>query len=147
MKDRDIDEKCRGSIRVLIADDTPSMLDAVEEQLASDYIIVGKVTDGIALVAYARDLDPDILVTDISMPKLTGIEALRQLRNFNVKTPVVILTVCDDEEVVKEALSLGARGFVLKCRLTTDLQLAICEVLAGRTFVSEGIRKVTTGAN
>jgi hypothetical protein len=74
------------------------------------------------------------------MPKLTGIEALRRLRHLGVQTPAIILTVHEDEELVKEALALGVRGFVLKRRLVGDLPLAVREVLNGRTFVSEAAR-------
>ena len=127
--------------RVVIADDVQDMLDAVAQQLMSDYTIIGRASDGVALVDCVREVKPDLLVTDISMPKLSGLDALRQLRQLGIHTPAVILTVCENEEFVKEALSLGAQGFVLKSRLASDLLLAAREVLAGRTFVSKPITK------
>jgi DNA-binding NarL/FixJ family response regulator len=133
-------------VRVVIADDVPEIADAVAKRLAPDYTVIGRVSDGVALVECALELAPDLLVTDVSMPKLTGIEALRRLRDLGVQIPAIILTVHEDEELVKEALSLGVRGFVLKRQLVSDLPLAVREVLSGRTFVSEAARKkVLTG--
>jgi DNA-binding NarL/FixJ family response regulator len=127
-------------IRVVVADDAPEMVDAVVKRLPRDCTAVGRVRDGVSLVERTLELRPDLLLTDISMPKLTGIEALRRLRHLGVQTPAIILTVHEDEELVKEALALGVRGFVLKRRLVSDLPLAVREVLNGRTFVSEAAR-------
>jgi DNA-binding NarL/FixJ family response regulator len=133
-------------IRVVVADDLPELMDAIAKQLPPDYTVVGRAGDGVALVECALELAPHLLVTDVSMPKLNGIEALRRLRDLGVQIPTIILTVHEDEELVKEALSLGARGFVLKGRMVSDLPLAAREVLNGRTFVSEAVRKkVLTG--
>ena len=133
-------------IRVVVADDFPEIVDAVAKQLPPDYTVVGRVSDGAALVECALELAPDLIVTDVSMPKLTGIKALRRLRDLGVQIPAIILTVHEDEELVKEALSLGAQGLVLKRNLVSDLPLAAREVLNGGTFVSEAIRKkVLTG--
>jgi DNA-binding NarL/FixJ family response regulator len=76
------------------------------------------------------------------MPNLTGIAALRRLRQLGIQTPAIIVSVCEDEEVVQEALASGVRGFVLKSRLASDLRLAAREVLAGRTFVSKPLDKI-----
>ncbi len=128
-------------IRVVIADDVPEMLDAVAKRLSPDYVVVGSVSDGAALVECVLKSTPDLIVTDISMPKLTGIEALSCLRQLGVQIPAVILTVHEDEDLVKDALSLGVQGFVLKRRLVSDLPLAAHEALNGRTFVSDAIHK------
>jgi DNA-binding NarL/FixJ family response regulator len=128
-------------IRVVVADDVPAMLDAVAKRLAPDCTVIGRASDGAELVEYALELAPDLLVTDVSMPKLTGIEALRRLRHLGVQIPTIILTVHGDEELLKEALSLGVQGFVLKRQLVNDLPKAVHEVLEGRTFVSENVRK------
>lgn len=128
-------------IRIVIADDLPEMLDVIEQRLAAEYVIVGRATDGFALVESVRSLQPDVVVTDISMPRLNGIEALRRLRSLGVKTPAVILTIHEDEDLAREALRLGALGFVLKSRLEDDLRVAIAEALAGRRFVSERLRQ------
>ncbi len=126
---------------VVIADDSPEMLDAVSKRLAPLYDVVAKVDDGIELVDRVSALQPDVLITDISMPGMTGIEALRKLRSLGVKTPAVILSVHDDEELVRAGLAHGALGFVLKSRLENDLPIAIEEVLEGRSFISESLRK------
>jgi DNA-binding NarL/FixJ family response regulator/quercetin dioxygenase-like cupin family protein len=128
-------------IRVVVADDMPEMVDAVAKVLAPGCTVIARAGDGDALVEYALALAPDLLVTDVSMPKLNGIEALRRLRHLGVKIPAIALTVHEDEELVNEALSLGVQGFVLKRRLVADLPLALRDVLMGRTFVSETIRK------
>jgi len=128
-------------IRVVVADDVPEMVDAVAKRLAPDCTVIGKASVGAALVECALELAPDLLVTDISMPKLTGIEALRRLRHLGVQIPAIILTVHEDEELLKEALSLGVQGFVLKRQLVSDLPRAVREVLEGRTFASESVRK------
>jgi DNA-binding NarL/FixJ family response regulator len=138
----EMDQKGGHQIRVVVADDVREMRDAVARELESDYAIVRRVSDGVALVECTRELEPDLLVTDISMPNLTGIAALRRLRQLGIQTPAIIVSVCEDEEVVQEALALGVRGFVLKSRLASDLRLAAREVFAGRTFVSKPLDKI-----
>jgi DNA-binding NarL/FixJ family response regulator/quercetin dioxygenase-like cupin family protein len=132
-------------VRIVVADDFPEMLHAVELCLAPDFDIAAKVGDGAALVECVRELAPEIVVTDLSMPKLTGMEALRQLRTLNIDIPVIVLTVHDDHQLVVEAIALGVRGFVLKSLLTVDLPQAVREVLAGRIFLSEPLRKKSSG--
>jgi len=124
-------------IRVIVADDFPAMLEAVGKCLAPSCEIIEKVTDGFALVESACRLRPDLLVTDISMSKLNGIEAVRQLRNKGLKTPVIVLTIIEDKDIANEALSAGAQGFVVKSRMGRELRTAVREVLAGRTYTSE----------
>jgi DNA-binding NarL/FixJ family response regulator len=131
------DEIAIEPIRVIVADDFPSMLEAVSKCLAPGCEIIEKVTDGMALVESAFRLQPDLLVTDISMSKLNGIEAVRQLRSRGLKTPVIVLTIIEDRDIANEALSAGAQGFVLKSRMGSELPLAVREVLAGRTYISE----------
>jgi len=128
-------------VRAVIADDFAEVLDAVERRLKSECEIVGRASDGLALVERICQLQPDIFVTDISMPGLTGIEALHRLRSMGINTPAVILSVHEDEELAKEALSQGASGYVLKSRIDDDLLIAVREALAGRTFISERLRR------
>jgi DNA-binding NarL/FixJ family response regulator len=84
----------------------------------------------------AMKFQPDVIVSDISMPKLSGIEAANQLRESGCSAKVVFLTVHNDPDFVRAALRTGALGYVLKTSITTDLLIAIRETLAGRTFVS-----------
>jgi len=132
-------------VRAVIADDFAEVLDAVERRL-SDCEIVGRASDGLALVESICKLKPDIFVTDISMPGLTGIEALVRLRSMGINTPAVILSVREDEELAKQALLQGASAYVLKSRLDDDLPIAVREALAGRTFISERLRRKTPGS-
>jgi DNA-binding NarL/FixJ family response regulator len=135
------DEIAIEPIRVIVADDFPSMLEAVGKCLAPGCEIIEKVTDGMALVESAFRLQADLLVTDISMSKLNGIEAVRRLRSRGLQTPVIVLTIIEDKDIANEALSAGAQGFVLKSRMGSELPLAVREVLAGRTYISEPRRK------
>ena len=94
------------------------------------------VGDGQSLIEMAESLQPDLIITDISMPLLSGIEAAKNIMKSTPQTKIIFLTVHTDPDYVREALELGAVGYVVKSRLVSDLQLAIGEVLAGRTYVS-----------
>jgi len=126
-------------IRVLLADDHQSILAQVRLTLGEDFDVVGAVANGRDAVDEVRRLDPDVLVIDISMPVLDGLQAVSQLRYINHRTKVVFLTVHEDEEFVTEAFSAGASGYVTKADLTTDLVPAIHEALEGRSFTSRSI--------
>lgn len=117
------------------------MLDALEKHLKGFCQIVGRAEDGLALIDQVREQQPDIVITDISMPRMNGIQALRQLRLQGLKTPAIIVTVHEDGDLVKATLEQGALGFVLKSQLDPDLSIAVREVLEGRVFVSERLRK------
>ena len=98
--------------------------------------VVGSVSDGQSLFDAAKDLKPDVIVTDISMPILSGIEASKQLNESGSAAKIIFLTVHSDMDFVRACLATGAVGYVLKSRIMSDLLLAIHEVLAGRIFVS-----------
>jgi DNA-binding NarL/FixJ family response regulator len=123
-------------VRVLLADDTPQLWEVVARVLTPAFEIVGKVRDGQALFDSAMKLQPDIIISDISMPVLNGIEAANKLKVFGCRSKIVFLTVHSGHAFVRFGLDSGALGFVLKSRMTTELVLAIQEALAGRTFVS-----------
>jgi DNA-binding NarL/FixJ family response regulator len=122
--------------RVLLADDHEAVLKSVTEALAPHYNVIGAVRDGSLLVEAAMSLDPDVLVVDISMPVLNGIQAVARLRYNGLRAKVVFLTVNESEAFVRTCFAAGATGYVLKPRLVGDLVFAINEVLAGRSFVS-----------
>lgn len=130
-------------LRVVVADDVPGIIEAVEERLSPEYEIVGRASDGITLVDQVQQLLPDIVVTDISMPLLSGMQAVREIRNRGLAIPAVILSVHEDPGLAQEALANGVSAFVLKSRLQEDLRTAIQEALAGRKFVSERLRRNT----
>jgi DNA-binding NarL/FixJ family response regulator len=126
-------------IRVLLADDHHDFLAAAARLLEPEFEVVQTVGDGQALLAEAARLEPDVLVLDISMPVLNGIEAARRLRGAGSRAKVVFLTVHQDPDYVRGALAAGALGYVVKSRLVSDLALALREALAGRSFVSPSI--------
>ena len=131
-------------IRVVLADDHQALLARVRRVLAEEYEVVGVVGNGSQAVEAVLTLDPDVLVIDISMPVLDGLQAARQLQKANCRTKIVFLTIREDHDFVAAALSAGALGYVTKARLSTDLVPAILGAMQGRTFVSNFTpRKVT----
>ncbi len=123
-------------IRVLLADDHEAMLERAAGLLSAECDVVGTVTDGRQALAAARELKPDVLVLDISMPVMNGIETAYRLKEAGETARVVFLTVHDDGEFAREALAAGALGYVIKQRMASDLVAAIKEVHRGRSFVS-----------
>jgi len=126
-----------GKIRVLLADDNGAVVEQVRAILGADFEIVGAVCNGLEAVAETQRLDPDVLVIDISMPILDGLESTRRLRVTNRRTKVVFLTVHRDQDFVAAALSAGASAYVTKSDVTTDLMPAIHDALEGRTYISQ----------
>ncbi len=130
-------------IRVLLADDHEAMLERVARLLKTECDVVGTATDGQQALEAARDLKPDVLVLDISMPVMNGREAAHQLKNAGVEARIVFLTVHDDPDFAREALEAGALGYVIKQRIASDLLVAIREAYAGRSFVSPSVSSGT----
>ena len=126
----------RTVVRILLADDSPSMLQAARLILEPEFQIVGTVDDGETVVEAMQSLEPDVLILDISMGLMNGLEAARLLTRIGSKAKIVFLTVHKDQEFVEEAFSAGAMGYVIKPRLGTDLLIAVREALMGHTFVS-----------
>ena len=125
--------------RVLLADDNTQVLEYVRGFLSANCCeVVGVVTDGEAAISAAAQLLPDVIVLDISMPVLNGIEAAKRMLESNPSTKIVFLTVEKDKDTCRAVLELGACGFVLKPRLATDLIPAIGLAKDGRRFVSSG---------
>ncbi|MGO8836249.1 MAG: response regulator transcription factor [Limisphaerales bacterium] len=125
--------------RVLLADDHSAVLVQTTSLLAAEFEIVGSVGNGLDLVTAAARLDPDIVVLDITMPGLDGLEAARRLQLAKTRAKLVFLTVHEDPDYVRTAWQAGAAAYVIKARLATDLVTAIHEALAGRRFVSPTI--------
>ncbi len=122
--------------RVLLADDHPRILSRLTDLLEPEFKVIAVVGDGQSLIETAENLQPDLIITDISMPILSGIEAAKNIMKSTPQTKIIFLTVHTDPDYVREALELGALGYIFKSRLVSDLQLAIGEVLEGRTYVS-----------
>ena len=131
--------KCMSKIRVLLADDHQTVLERICGLLAEDFDVVGAVRNGQDAIAEAERLDPDVLVIDISMPILNGLQAVQRLFAKNRRSKVIFLTVHQDRDYVAAALSAGASGYVTKSDVTTDLVPAIYEALAGRIYISKSI--------
>ena len=129
-----------GKIRVLLADDHEAVLARVRGVLGEEVEIVGSVLNGNDAVTEVQRLDPDVLVIDISMPVLDGLQAASRLHRKGCRTKVVFLTVHEDQDYVDAALAAGASGFVTKLHLTSDLVPAIREALIGHTYISKSIK-------
>jgi DNA-binding NarL/FixJ family response regulator len=125
--------------RVLLADDHLLVAEALRSLLTPEFDLVGVVEDGRALVEAAGALRPDVIVADVSMPHLNGIEALVQLRQGGDQVPVVFLTMHKDVRFARRALEAGASGFVLKHSAATELITAIHAALKGRTYLTPQI--------
>jgi DNA-binding NarL/FixJ family response regulator len=125
--------------RVLLADDHPAMLALTTAALAGEYLVVGSAGDGRELLAEAERLHPDVIVLDITMPRLDGIEAARQLRRSHTHARLVFLTVHEDADFAQAALDAGGLGYVIKARLASDLLPAIQAALADRRFISPSL--------
>ncbi|MDH5426940.1 MAG: response regulator transcription factor [Nitrospirota bacterium] len=122
-------------IRILLADDHPMVLEGVKKILDEEFDVVGKVEDGRALVAAAQELTPDVIVTDMTMPLLHGLEACRQLKRL-VGSKVIFLTMHADVAYAKEAFQAGASGYLLKRSAASELVEAIHTVIQGRTYLT-----------
>jgi DNA-binding NarL/FixJ family response regulator len=130
--------------RILLADDHKLMrsgLKALIEQ-QPDLTVVGEADDGRQAVALAASLKPDLLVMDIGMPNLNGIEAARQITQANPATAIVILSMHSDESYVLRALKAGAKGYLLKDSAESDLIRAVHAVAGGKSFFSPAVSKV-----
>ena len=123
-------------IRILVADDHSAILESVVPMLESFFTVVGTASDGKAAVEAEERLRPDVVVLDISMPVLSGIDAAKQMRKSGSKAVIIFLTVHQDTDILATARRAGGLGYVVKTRLRADLVPAIKEALEGRDFVS-----------
>jgi DNA-binding NarL/FixJ family response regulator len=124
---------------ILLADDHPGIFETVAPILEPTFEIIGRADDGQALLEAVAKLNPDVVVTDISMPVLDGIEAANKLKKSGSSCRIVFLTVHDDPDFIEACLATGALGYVSKPRMALDLVPAIREALKGHTFVSPNI--------
>ena len=135
-----------GRPRVLLADDHTLLLGAFEKLLSPECDIVGQVSDGRALVAAAETLKPDIIVLDISMPLLNGLEAGRQIKQRARDVRLVFLTMNEDTDLAAEAFRSGASAYLLKRSATSELLTAIHEVMRGHWYITPLITEGLVGA-
>lgn len=125
--------------RVLLADDHRIVAEGLKRLLETEFELVGMVEDGRALVAASKELKPDVIVTDITMPELNGIEAFEELKKNDPGIKVVFLTMHHSVAYARRALDAGAHGYVLKHSASDELILAVRAAAAGKTFVTPAI--------
>ena len=126
----------RQRARVLVADDHELVLQRVRTLLQTDFEVVGDARTGEEMVAEAIRLKPDVIVADIAMPQLSGIDAARELRREGFIAKLVFLTIYSEDEFINACVAEGALGYVMKAHMKTDLIPAIRAALAGRLFIS-----------
>ena len=129
-------------VRVLLAEDYDDIADAIAELLKPSVELVATVSSGQSLIAAAERLQPDILVVDISLPDMSGIEAVDIIRQTGNAARAVFLTIHSDSDFIRAAFAAGALGYVIKSQMLTDLTRAIYDALEGRVFVSAPPSKV-----
>ena len=122
--------------RVILADDHKIVLEGLKSLLGDEFEVVASVGDGRALVEQAAVLHPDVIVADVSMPQLNGIEAARRIKKTDKTVKIVFLTMHLDATYAEDAFEAGASGFVLKHAAPSELVTAIREALKGRTYVT-----------
>jgi|SRR6185503_13179413 len=126
-------------LRLLIAEDNIGIRAKVVSTLEVEYSIVGAVGDGQELLDVESTCKPDVIILDISMPTMNGIEAATKLRQRGSTAKIVFLTVHEEPDFLKAATAVGALGYVIKSRLANDLRFAVNEAMAGRRFISPSI--------
>jgi DNA-binding NarL/FixJ family response regulator len=131
--------------RILLADDNESLVERVAEHLSSSFDVVGIARDGQDLISKALRLAPDVIVADITMPILTGIEATHQLREAGLAVRFVFLTIHGEDEFLQACLEEGAVGYVIKSHMNADLIPALNSAMAGKLFVSPSLSIPASG--
>ena len=132
--------------RILMADDHLMLLEAFKALLEPDFEVVGTVTDGRTLVQAFAQLNPDVVLLDVAMPLLNGLDAGRQLKAQRKSVKLIYLTMNPDPDVASEALRLGASGYVLKSSAAQELKQAIHEALRGRSYITPLITRDVVGS-
>jgi DNA-binding NarL/FixJ family response regulator len=131
---------------VLLADDHAIVAEGLAGLLRGEFSLVGAVPDGVQLLEAARRLRPDVIVADLAMPRLSGLEALRRLRADGLATPMIFLTMHADAQLAAEALRAGASGFVVKHAAGKELIAAIHAVLRGKTYLTTDLAQEVAAA-
>jgi DNA-binding NarL/FixJ family response regulator len=129
-----------GKIRIVVADDNEDMLELLREIRETEFEVIAAVRDGRDLIRAVKDFKPDIVITDISMPELNGIDATRKIVEENLKAKIIILTVHTDQKIIDEGLSAGANGYVFKLAACRELGPAIHEIIGGNVYISSHMK-------
>jgi DNA-binding NarL/FixJ family response regulator len=135
--------------KVLLADDHAMVVDGLKSLIEKDFTLVGTASDGRELVRLAEKLQPHIVVTDISMPLLNGVDAIRRIKKVSKGTRVIVLTMHNEPSLAQEAFRAGAEGYLLKHSAGEELKTAINQVLQDRAYITPLIAKglVATAMN
>ena len=128
-------------IRVLLVDDNGQMLADLRDELSDEFEIAGTAENGEEAVREVLRLDPDVLVLDLNMPGMNGIQVASLIREKHPRTKILFLTIHEQPEYISAAFSVGACGYVTKRRLASDLRLGIREAYDGREFLSPSLQK------
>ena len=128
-------------IRVLLVDDNGEMLTDLRDELSAEFEIAGTAENGEQAVREVFRLEPDIVVLDITMPVMNGLQVASLLREKRSATKILFLTIHEEPEYISAAFSAGACGYVTKRRLASDLRVAIREVYDGRNFLSPSLQE------
>jgi len=130
--------------RLIVAEDHQGLRDRVVRDLELEFSVVGCAADGQELLDAESRIKPDLIVLDISMPTMDGIEAATVLKQRHSKAKIVFLTMHDEPEFLNAALGTGALGYVIKSRLASDLRCAVREAMAGRRFISPCLTMISS---
>jgi len=128
-------------VRILLADDHTLFCNLLRDLLEPEYEVVGSVSDGRELLKAAGALDPDVVLVDIGMPSINGLDAGRRLKQANPKMKLIYLTMNNNVEYAREALQAGASGFILKNSKSSELLRAIRDALKGVSYMAPEIRQ------
>ena len=132
--------------RIILADDHELLTDAIKNMLEPEYDVVGTFANGDTLVRSAPELEPDVIILDVSMPTMNGITACSQLKKLMPKVKVIFLTMNQDLDTAAEAFKSGASGVVLKTSAAAELMTAIREVLFGGYFATPSLTEGMVGS-
>jgi len=120
--------------KVLLVDDNPAFLECLARMLKRDFSVVGAIRDGPRAIDAVAILQPDVIVMDISMPEMSGLEVARRLLDTPPRPPVVFVTVHEDREFMEAAHAVGAAGYVVKARTESELRPTLTQALNGVLF-------------
>ena len=129
------------TFNIVLAEDHTILREGLKSLLSSqpDLKVVGEAKDGLEAIRCVRDHSPDMILLDLSMPRMTGLDAIKEIKRVNADTKIIVLTVHSTEEYILATLQAGADGYVLKDAHSTELMTAIRQVLDGRSYLSPGI--------
>jgi DNA-binding NarL/FixJ family response regulator len=128
-------------ISIVVADDNEEMLSLCEEILQLEFEVVATVRDGRDLLQAVENFKPDVIIADISMPEISGIEATKRIITKNMGAKIILLTMHSNQRLVEEGISAGAMGYVFKMAAFRELVPAVHEVIQGRYYISPLMKK------